>query len=70
MEEAKGICPYCHKEEFVIGKQNGYATIRPNKKISLKEETIYHQICLNCGTVVRSYVKNPKNLLSSKKESN
>ena len=41
-------CPYCGKEEFVTGKQ--------------KSKAVYHEICVNCGTIVRSYVKNPENL--------
>lgn len=70
MQEKKEICPYCGQEKFVIGKQTGYATLKPNKRVSLKEETIYHKICLNCGTVVRSFVNNPKNLLNYKEKNN
>ena len=61
--ETKVKCPYCGKEETVIGKQIGYAAIKPNKKISLSEQPIYHIVCLNCGSIIRSYVQNPKELI-------
>ncbi len=57
-------CPYCGKKENVIGKQDSYANIRPNKLFSLKEQAIYHVVCLNCGSIIRSYVKNPKELIT------
>ena len=58
-------CPYCGGEEFVEGKQDGYADVVPaNKTFTLRSEKLYHVICLKCGTVVRSYVKNPKDLVT------
>lgn len=59
-------CPYCGSTKNVIGKQSTYAKVCPNKKIALREETLYHVICLKCGTVIRSYVKNPENLVVKK----
>lgn len=59
MKEEK--CPYCGGKEFVEGKQSGYATVYPsNKTFTFKTQVLYHKICLNCGTIIRSYVKNPK----------
>ena len=59
-------CPYCGKEEFVTGKQGAvYAGV---KNSVLKERALYHEICVNCGTVVRSYVKNPEKLQKSEHE--
>jgi predicted nucleic-acid-binding Zn-ribbon protein len=57
-------CPYCGCEQFVCAKQDDYAAVTPaNKVLTLKSQKLYHEICLNCGTVVRSYVPNPKNLV-------
>ncbi len=53
-------CPYCGREEFVTGKQGAaYAGISVSV---LKSRAVYHEICLHCGTIVRSYVKNPEKL--------
>ncbi len=58
-------CPYCGKEELVEGKQEGYASIAPaNKVLTFKSQTLYHLICLNCGAIVKSYVKEPKKLVT------
>ncbi len=58
-------CPYCGKQEFVEGKQEGYAIIVPvNKIFTLKSQILYHLICLNCGAIVKSYVKDPKKLVT------
>lgn len=61
--ETKEKCPYCGKEETVIGKQIGYGAIKPNKNISLKEQPIYHVVCLNCGNIIRSYIEKPNELI-------
>lgn len=59
-------CPYWGGEEFVEGVQSsGYAQISPaNKTFTLRSEKLYHVICLKCGTIVRSYVNNPENLVT------
>ena len=58
-------CPYCGKEVFVTGKQGAaYSGITVSL---LKQRAVYHEICVNCGTIVRSYVKNPENLYKSNK---
>lgn len=58
-------CPFCGNNEFVEGKQEGYASVGPaNKVLSFKSQTLYHIICLNCGAVVKSYVKNPQKLVT------
>lgn len=65
MKEEK--CPYCGSNEFVEGKQTGYSDVHPADKIfTFKSQTLYHQICINCGAVVKSYVKNPKVLRINK----
>lgn len=61
-------CLYCGSEEFVEAKQDGYSSVAPIKAFTFKSQTLYHTICLNCGSVVKSYVKNPKKLLTKEKE--
>lgn len=56
-------CPYCGGKKFALGVQNGYAEVYPaDKFFSFKSRKLYHEICLDCGTVVRSYVKKPEKL--------
>ncbi|MCM1052863.1 MAG: hypothetical protein NC483_02670 [Ruminococcus sp.] len=63
----KEICPYCGGKEFVKAKHNGYGNVYPaSKRITTKEQKLYHIICLDCGTVVRSFVKNPRKLETKK----
>lgn len=58
-------CPFCGSSEFVEGKQEGYASVGPsNKTLTFKSQVLYHVICLNCGAVVKSYVKNPKKIVT------
>lgn len=47
-------CPYCGGTDFVIGIQ----AVR-TEKLSFRDQTLYHEICESCGTVVRSYIKEP-----------
>ena len=59
-------CNYCGrnnlKEVEVIS--GGYHTILCTG--FLKEEKLLSIVCLDCGNVVRFFVKNPKKLLSKK----
>lgn len=60
-------CPYCKGNRFVEGKQSGYATIAPTRKVfTFKSQILYHQICLDCGAVVKSYVKDLEVLVTKK----
>lgn len=60
-------CPFCGGQEFVEGKQDGYSTIVPaDKVLTFKSQVLYHIICLSCGSVVKSYVKNPQSLITKK----
>lgn len=63
------ICSYCGSNDFVIGRHNGYGNVYPNKLISIRDQKLYHVICLKCGTVVRSYVKKPEKLVIRKRKS-
>lgn len=60
--EKTTTCPYCGCKKTAIGVMSGYANIRPNKTFTLKAQPLYHEICLDCGTVLRSFVKRPKDL--------
>ena len=59
------VCPYCGGTEIITGFQSAYASI-----IAVQHKTggcaLYHSVCRNCGSVLRSYVMEPKNLLSKK----
>ena len=52
-------CPKCGASEFGKGKQNGYAFMYPAGKMSLGSK-IEHLICISCGFIIESYVKNPR----------
>lgn len=63
MSKKNNICEYCRSSRFVEVKQGGVeAAVKATHKLSLKSEYLYHQLCLDCGTVHRSYVYNPKRL--------
>lgn len=65
--ETQEKCPYCGNEEFIEGMQTAYGSVSPaNEIFSFKSQVLYHKICLNCGTVVKSYVKNPSALVKKK----
>lgn len=47
-------CPYCGNDsDFIEGKQNGYGAIMFS---FFNNRAPIHVVCLNCGTIVRSYV--------------
>ena len=58
-------CPFCHGTEFLEGKQEGHAQMNSCESWWYSTE-LYHVICRRCGSVVRSYVKNPEKLLPKK----
>lgn len=51
-------CPYCRGTEFGKGSQRGYAKIVTGA-FDFIGDNLYHIICSNCGSIVRSYVENP-----------
>lgn len=60
-------CPFCGNKEFIEVVQAGYASVYPaNKVFTLKSQSLFHVICLNCGAVVKSYVKEPQKLAPKK----
>jgi hypothetical protein len=58
-------CPYCHGSEFIEGKQEGHAQMTSCASTWYSVD-LYHVICRRCGSVVRSYVKDPEKLLKKK----
>ncbi len=58
-------CRYCGGTEFITAFQNFYGSVTSAESM-LKTETLYHTICKSCGSVVRSYVKDPEKLLKKK----
>jgi len=55
-------CPYCGGEEMIEAYQSCYGAVTATSNI-LGGRTLYHMICRSCGSVVRSYVKEPEKLL-------
>lgn len=54
-------CPWCGCEEVVYGVQTDEAKVRPAKPITFDSgEILIHVICRKCGTVLRSYVRDPE----------
>lgn len=55
-------CPYCGSTEMIETLQSGYAAIYAADH-QIGGDSLYHTVCRNCGTVLRSYVKEPELLL-------
>lgn len=51
-------CPYCGGTEFGKGYQRGYANLFSGT-FDLSGDNLHHIVCMNCGSIVRSYVKHP-----------
>lgn len=58
-------CPFCGGAEIIESYQTGYATVTATNNM-WGGVALYHSICRNCGSVVRSYVKEPEKLLKRK----
>ena len=57
-------CPFCGYAEFIEAKQmQGEAYVSGE---ALFGQQLNHIICRHCGSVVRSYVEKPENLLKKK----
>lgn len=53
-------CPYCGGTEFGEGRQRGHAKL-VTSTFALTGEDVYHTVCINCGSIVRSFIKGPEN---------
>lgn len=51
-------CPYCGGTEFGEGYQSFQARMQSKNNV-FKNSQIFHVICLDCGSIVRSYVEKP-----------
>ena len=58
-------CPYCGGTEMIESFQTAYAAVTATSN-KLGGCSLYHSICRKCGSVVRSYVKEPEKLLKRK----
>lgn len=51
------VCHFCDGKEFITMKQHkGYAGLLLLNKILATGLEVHHEVCKNCGTIVRSYV--------------
>ncbi len=57
-------CPFCGGTELIKGYQSGYGAILGESSVC--GGALYHIVCRNCGSVVRSYVDDPEKLLKRK----
>ncbi len=55
-------CPYCGASDMIEACQGGYGAIVATSH-KLGGCALYHSVCRKCGTIVRSYVKDPEKLL-------
>lgn len=55
-------CPFCGGTEMIETLQFPYGTITAISNL-LGGIRLYHTVCRKCGSVVRSYVKEPEKLL-------
>ena len=61
--EYKDKCPFCKGENII---EANLATSHPASLVSddffERREHIYAEVCLNCGSIIRLFVKEPKRL--------
>ena len=60
------FCPYCGSQRIETGIMlsdggNDEVGLEYLNGIFVGTEDIYTDLCLDCGTIVRTYVKNPQN---------
>ena len=65
MENIYCTCPHCGGTEMIEAYQSGYAVVA-GLSHKMGGVNLYHSICRRCGSVVRSYVKDPEKLLKKK----
>ena len=64
MVQKQDICPRCSGTETVEALSN--AAITKTRTILPRQKNLYHIICLNCGTVIRSYIEYPEDWAEKK----
>lgn len=55
-------CPFCGGTEIIESYQTGYSVVTAVNN-RLGGVALWHSICRSCGSVVRSYVKEPEKML-------
>ena len=55
-------CRICGGNEYVTATQGGYGAL--NGESCWSGEVIRHIVCLNCGSILHSYVEYPTRLLT------
>lgn len=63
-------CPFCGCREFTEGVQEYQASVQHTKKMFSRAQPLYHVFCTECGSVVRSFVYNPKKFSKYPEEDN
>ncbi|HEL7680693.1 TPA: hypothetical protein UL418_000575 [Clostridioides difficile] len=58
-------CPFCGGTEVIESYQSSYGSVTAVSN-KMGGVGLYHSICRNCGSVVRSYVKETEKLLKKK----
>lgn len=58
-------CQYCGGEEFIEGRVAAYGGAYVSTG-GFRNEALYAVICRNCGSVVRTFCKNPEKLCVKK----
>ncbi len=58
-------CPYCGGAEMIEAFQSAYGAVTATEN-KLGGCPLYHAVCRKCGSVVRSYVREPEKLLKRK----
>ena len=58
-------CPYCGGSEIIEACQSAYGSIYAVNNM-WGGSNLYHSVCRGCGSVLRSYVKDPEKLLKKK----
>lgn len=61
------ICPYCRGRNFILAQQTTDGTLTCQEITTLEPGRLYHLVCLNCGTIVRTFVEDPGVLLTTEK---
>ena len=60
-------CPFCGGEELIETRISAYGTyLTPAKRGGLRSVAIFATVCRDCGSVVRTYCKNPEKLFPKK----
>ncbi|WP_155591057.1 transcription initiation factor TFIIIB [Lysinibacillus cavernae] len=58
------VCSQCGGTAIGKGKQSGYSTVTPYKKLGFGSSLV-HLICTDCGWVLGSYVEDPHSFIKT-----